>query len=140
MKFNSLFLKNNHAIKFFKFGFIGGLTALIYFFILWITESIFSLHYLLAISVAYFFSTSFHFFMNRNFTFSASQGSHFEQFGRYAFIWGANYLITMFIVNVSVNQFLLTPYQGVCISVPFTMVVGYVLGFFWVFDTKKVDS
>jgi putative flippase GtrA len=128
--------KNTHAVRFLKFACVGGLTALIYFLIMWIAQSVFLFHYLLSISLAYFVSTMFHFLMNRQYTFLATQDAHWDQLRRYGVMWVVNYLITILIVNICVERLLLSPYLGVCISVLFTSAIGYVLGHFWVFKIK----
>jgi putative flippase GtrA len=131
---NSTFF--SHFFSFAKFGIVGATTAAIYFLVMWVADSILGLNYIAAVSVAYFVSTIFHFLANRHFTFGAVKERHGHQFIRYLVMWVLNYLITIAVVGVSVERFLLSPYIGVCVSVVFTMFTGYVLARYWVFKVK----
>lgn len=134
ISFNSI--KNRHFFTLLKFGCIGVLTALIYFLIIWVAQSVFLFHYLISISLAYLFSTIFHFWMNRQYTFIATQEAHLVQFRRYAVMCLVSYLVTLLIVNICVEKLSLSSYLGVCIAVLFTSIISYFLGHFWVFKTK----
>ena len=125
-----------HFLAFLKFGIVGAITAAIYFLVMWAADSMLGLNYIVAVSVAYFVSTVFHFLANRHFTFRAEGEQHGRQIIRYLVMWLLNYLITIVIVSVSVERFLLSPYIGVCISVVFTVFIGYVLARYWVFKIK----
>lgn len=127
----------SYFMSFSKFGSIGAVTAAIYFLLMWVSESILGFNYIAAISIAYVLSTIFHYFANRRFTFSAVEGRQVQQLMRYMVMWGLNYLITLLVVDVCVKRFLLSPYVGVCASVVFTMLTGYVLARYWVFKTKR---
>lgn len=115
---------------------VGAATAVIYFFVMWVADSILAFNYIAAVSVAYFISTIFHFLANRHFTFGAVKERHGHQLIRYLVMWILNYLITLAVVGVCVERFLLSPYIGVCVSVAFTMFTGYVLARYWVFKIK----
>jgi putative flippase GtrA len=93
----------------------------------------FNLKYITVVSVAYIVSTVFHYLANRHFTFEAIKDRHQNQIIRYLVMWTINYLITIVIVGVCVEQFQFSPYIGVCISVAFTMFIGYFLARYWVF-------
>lgn len=125
-----------HIIQFAKFGVVGTVTAAIYFLGMWVADFIFGFNYIAAVSVAYFVSTTFHFLANRHFTFRAAKEPHGYQIIRYLVMWVLNYLITIVVVSVCVERFLLSPYIGVCISVVFTVFIGYVLARYWVFKIK----
>ena len=119
-----------------KYGIVGGVTGLIYFLLMWASNEILSLRYILAVSLAYFFSTVFHYLANRYFTFSAKTDSNLTQLMRYATVWIFNYIITVLIVSIFVEYFRQSPYLGVCASVLLTSVFGYVLSKYWVFKTR----
>lgn len=131
------FLEGSHLATFVKFCSVGGATALIYFSVMYIAESVFFIQYLASVSIAYFISTIFHFLMNRKYTFLATHDSHRQQFARYSVMLVLNYLVTIAVVKISVEVFQLSPYLGVCISVAFTAVFGYVMGRFWVFKDNR---
>jgi putative flippase GtrA len=120
-----------------KFGVIGATTAAIYFLVMWAADSIMGFKYIAAVSIAYIISTIFHFFANKHFTFSSLNDRQVHQLIRYMVVCSLNYLITIIVVGVCVNRFLLSPYTGVCVSVVFTMFTGYVLARYWVFKTKR---
>lgn len=93
----------------------------------------FNLKYIVIVSVAYIVSTIFHYLANRHFTFGAVKDRHRHQIIRYMAMWTVNYLITIVIVSVCVERFQFSPYIGVCISVAFTVFIGYFLARYWVF-------
>ena len=128
---------NLHLLGFIKFGLVGVATALIYFFVMWFVGAILEIQYTVAVSLAYFVSTLFHFLANRHFTFGAAHGHRKSQIVRYLLMWLINYLITMVVVGLSVETLHLSPYIGVSVSVLFTMCVGYILGRYWVFKLKE---
>jgi len=128
--------QNSHLLAFTKFGLVGTATATIYFFFMWIADVIFELPYIVAVSLAYFVSTVFHFLANRHSTFAAALGSYERQVARYLVMLFINYLIAILIVGLCVERLHLSPYIGVCASVLFTMCIGYVLGRCWVFKVK----
>jgi putative flippase GtrA len=120
-----------------KYGIIGATTAAIYFLVMWVADSILGFKYIAAVSIAYIISTTFHFFANKHFTFSALNERQVHQLIRYIVMCSCNYLITIIVVGVCVNRFFLSPYIGVSVSVVFTMLTGYVLSRYWVFKTKR---
>ena len=126
-----------HFFAFIKFGLVGFMTAAIYFFVMWSLDAILGAQYTLAVSLAYFVSTVFHFLANRHFTFDAAHGQNGRQIVRYVLMCFINYLITILVVRLSVETLHLSPFIGVCISVLFTMCVGYILGRFWVFKVNE---
>lgn len=93
----------------------------------------FNFKYIAVVSLAYVISSIFHFLANRHFTFGAINERHGDQLFRYMVMWAINYLITIVIVSICVERFLFSPYIGVCVSVAFTMFIGYFLARYWVF-------
>ncbi len=122
---------------FIKFGFVGGTTAIIYFFLMWISNSVLGLHYLIAVSIAYFFSTAYHFLANKHFTFRAGNAEYKKQFARYAVVWILNYFISVSVIRFIVEYLLLSPYIGVCFSILITMPVGFFLSRHWVYKIRS---
>lgn len=134
--YKRFFYRFPHILAFAKFGVVGASTAIIYFFLMWLLDYVFCFGYVVSISFAYFFSTAFHFFANKYFTFESQRVGVGGQIVRYFFVWVANYLITIGVVNVVVERYFMSPYFGVCVSVIFTMITGYFLGRYWVFKVK----
>jgi putative flippase GtrA len=133
-------LVKSHFLSAIKFGVVGVITAAIYFFVMWFASSVLNFGYILAVSMAYFVSTSFHYLVNRYFTFSAHGGRHSGQLARYMVLWIINYTITIIVVNVSVEHLGLAAYLGVCAAVMITVFVGYFLSRYWIFKIKGVDT
>lgn len=133
-------LVSEHFFALTKFGIVGAVTAAIYFFVMWVANSLIGLHYIVSITAAYFASTTFHFLANRHFTFSAIDESHRNQLLRYMVMWIVNYVITIVIVSLCVKHFGLSPYIGVCISVVVTVATGYLFSRFWVFRVKGLKA
>lgn len=128
---------SSQANHFLKFGIVGFITATIYFLVMWLMESVMGMHYLLAITIAYVLSTAFHFFANRHFTFKVGNEEKFFQLIRYLVMWLINYILTMLIVIICVQQIHLSSYVGVCGSVIVTVFVGYFLSRNWVFRSRR---
>jgi putative flippase GtrA len=126
-----------HVFAFAKFGTVGLITTAIYFFVMWIANAKLALNYILAVSVAYLFSTLFHFLANRHFTFNALDDKHSSQLVRYLVMWALNYLITIVVVRICVERMALSPYLGVCVSVIFTVITGYFISRYWVFRMES---
>lgn len=131
IKFNKIDIENLYL--FFKFGLVGVVTALIYFFMIWFVDFVLSFEYKVSVSIAYLVSTIFHFVANRLFTFSAAKGQKNLQLIRYLVLWVINYLITLSVVSFCVESLHLTTYFGVLIAVLFTVFLGFILARYWVF-------
>jgi putative flippase GtrA len=127
---------SSHALTFLKFGIVGATTAAIYFVVMWVADSILGLNYIAAVSIAYLVSTVFHFFAHRHFTFGALGNRYRHQVIRYQAMWIINYFTIIIVVGICVEQFLLSPYIGVCVSTVFTVFTGYVLARYWVFKIR----
>jgi putative flippase GtrA len=132
-------LTKTHFLSAVKFGLVGAITAAIYFSVMWFASSLLNFGYILAVSAAYFVSTSFHYLTNRYFTFSARGGRHSWQLARYMVLWAINYVITIIVVSISMEHLGLSAYLGVCAAVVITVFVGYFLSRYWVFKIKGVD-
>ncbi len=128
---------SNHFFVFLKFGLVGGTTAAIYFLVMWVAQSVLMLYYVISVSVAYLFSSVFHFLANRHYTFGAVKDRHERQLIRYLTVWLFNYAITLAIVGICVELFHLSSYLGVCVAVVFTTLISYALSRYWVFKIKE---
>ena len=89
----------------FKYLLVGMLTAVVYFVGVAVLTEFFYSSYRSAVTISYIFSVNFHFFANRKYTFVVDGDLKFQLL-RYAGILLVNYLITIFIVIVSImNSF-----------------------------------
>lgn len=127
-----------HGAQITKYLTVGGLTAAIYFSILFITFDFLDLSKNLSVTTSYFVSTAFHFAANKLFTF-ASHGKNFApQIARYLCVVFINYLITMLVVFIIVDLCGLSPYAGVAVAVAVTVALGYGMTKFWVFQQDGI--
>ncbi len=133
-------LLHGHVAAILRFGVVGSLTAGLYFATMWLVEGVIGWGYLVAVTVAYFISTLFHFFANRHFTFGAGSDYLGQQLLRYSAMWLINYVITVLVVSFCVEKVGLSPYFGVCISISATAFLGYFLSRYWVFKSRKLIS
>lgn len=124
--------------RFLKFGVVGAATAAIYFLILAFQLESLRFHYTLSVTIAYVVAVVFHFIANRLFTFGSEKTNVLIQLPKYLILLLINYFLTIFIVRFVVDKVGLNAYYGVLASVPFIMVIGYVLSKFWVY--KQVRS
>jgi putative flippase GtrA len=95
--------------------------------------------YLSVVTLAFIFSTTFHFLANRSYTFNSHSRSIARQLFRYVVLIVINYLITILVVRYSVEILHFHPYLGVLMSTFLTVMVGYILSHFWVFNERGVD-
>lgn len=126
------FSADKRAITFFL-G-IGALTALVYFALFTVIWQLLHIDYRIAVTISYLIAISFHFLMNRRVTFRVARGNFIPHIMKYAVTAFMNYLITILIVEFSVKLLLLSPYLGVLIAVGVTVVTGYLMLKFWVFQ------
>src|SRR5436190_848051 len=122
---------------FFRYGLIGFISTIIYFFVMWVGQTLCRINYIAAISVAYVLSTIFHYQMNRHFTFKTAMTPHKKQLSKYLLMWIFNYSLTMLIVSICVSYYLLSPYTAACISSVLVMGFGFILSRLWVFKEGK---
>jgi putative flippase GtrA len=125
--------KNKRSIV--TFLIVGLLSAFVYFASFTLLWKILAIHYNLAVSISYIFSIIFHFNANRYFTFRNREKKVLHHLIKYLIMVSFNYLVTLIIVNIVVEQFALSPYLGIVLSIGATMNTGYLLSRYWVFQT-----
>jgi len=118
-----------------SFAGVGCATAIIYFSIFGLMFDILRIHPRISVSVAYFISVAFHFSANRLFVFQAHTKTVYKDIFRYLCVLLLNYLITITVVEFVSNSLSLSPYFGVLASVGITVMTGFVLMKFWVFQS-----
>ena len=104
---------------------------------MWVSQAVFNMYYVLAISIAYLLASAFNFFTNIHFTFRAAKDRRERQLIRYLTVWSLNYAITISIVGICVERFHLSSYLGVCVAVILTTLISYLLSRYWVFKIKE---
>ena len=120
--------------QFFRFGWVGVATFLIYF-ILQFTLEKFGINSYVSLTCAYIAAIIFHFNTNRKYTFAASyKEDRFKTkiIFRYIMVNVLNYLITILVVNFIVSLGL-SIRLGMIISTILTMISGFGIYKLWVF-------
>ena len=130
-------MKNFKILMLAKFSLVGVITAVVYFAVMWILCSMLGITHYLSISIAYLVSTLIHFQASRHFSFNASDNDYKNQIKRYMIMLLVNYLITILVVNFSINMLNFSLYAGVFLSTVITTYIGFTLGRNWVFVIKK---
>jgi putative flippase GtrA len=119
-----------------RFGLVGIVTALVYFFVLWLASSVLELGYMFGVSLAYIFSTTVHYFGNFFYTFRSQSRSHSGHIKRYIVLWLVNYFISISIVVFCVEWLRWPSFLGVCVAVAITVMLGFLMSKFWVFSSE----
>ncbi len=97
-------------------------------------ESILKIDYRIAVSLAYAASVAAHYLLNRYFTFAHARSAAVPgQLARYAVLVGMNYVINLVVVMACVEWLGWPSAGGVVLSMPITLVAGYMLARHWVF-------
>ncbi len=120
-----------------QFGAVGGLTAAIFFLVLWMALNLFFVSSLYAVSAGYFISTLFHYLANKHITFGDRGGYSVSEVLRYAVVWFLNYCLTLCVVWFCNEIFAINPYVAVLLSLFLTTSTGFLLLRYWVFNLKK---
>ena len=118
------------------FVIVGTSTAAIYFLTFGLLWNMLAINYRIGVSVAYILSTTFHFFANRHFTFKGQNIKLAHQLPKYLAMVVINYVVTLLIVSFVVEFLQFTPYLGICAAVSVTLVMTYLLSYFWVFGSS----
>lgn len=124
-------LCNNTQIL--KFLLVGGLTFVIYYVLLWLTFSLATLPYGLAVAVAYGGAIVFHFQTNRQIIFQVESIIIKLQIVRYLEMALLNYMIQLVVIRVCFNALNFNFYLSSFLGVLTTMASGYLLMKHWVF-------
>ena len=107
---------------------------MVYYATFKILNSILMLDYRLAVSIAYVVSIVCHFLMNKTFTFRKNNVNLDRQIIKYIVTCAINYLITIIVVELTVKRLLLPADFGLIASISITVLSGYLLTRFWVFQ------
>lgn len=134
---NSFDLRRYDIRKMFYFCCVGALSAAVYLITFTLTWKICALNYKIAVTIAYFASIICHFTANRRFTFQSHGADLIQHLLKYSVMVAINYLITLAVVHVIVEDFGWSPFIAVIISIGSTVFTGYAMAKFWVF--KKIE-
>ncbi len=126
--------------EFLTYLIVGGLTALIFFGFIALCIEAFQLGYRFAVSVAYLLAVSFHFMVNRKYTFRIEDNQLITQGLRYMGVLIINYLITIGVVSFFVDGLGVSTYLSAAISITVTVGVGYIASKYWVFRNREYFS
>jgi putative flippase GtrA len=116
-----------------RFLAVGGTTFVLYFALQFLLERA-SLGPYVALTIAYVFAITYHFLMNRHFTFrsSAVDGGVVAALPRYASIVLLNYVITVFVVKTAVAAGFRIQ-VGMLAAIAVTTIFTYVIAKVWIF-------
>src|ERR1041385_4529092 len=89
---------------------VGGLTAAIYYLLIYALYGLLAIHYLVSVSIAYAAAVAFHFVMNRNVTFGGRNADPRRQGVRYIALAAFNYALNVTVVFVAVQLLALNVY------------------------------
>jgi putative flippase GtrA len=115
---------------------VGGITALIYFGIIALSEEFLGIDYRIGVSIAYIAAVMFHFFANRKFTFSCVDGRLIHQGVRYLGVLLLNYVVTLGVVSFFVDTLGGVTYLGALFAIGITVIIGYFALKFWIFEKR----
>lgn len=117
--------------SFFRYGFVGVLSVLIDFLVLFICFNIINFEQNTSISIAFIISTIFNFTMHRNFTFKKKNNLKTHLI-KYSLLISLSYFITIlsihYLVTIGFNL-----YFSKLLSVCFVYLYGYIFSRFFVF-------
>lgn len=120
-------------ISFLLYLTIGGLTALLYLGLIFVTVDLLDFQYQLGVSLSYFFAAIFHFSLNKKLAFQLANSHLAHQLSRYLGLIAVHYLTVLVIVSVSVKVLGLSVYIASVVAILLAAGIGYVLLKFWVF-------
>ena len=116
-----------------RFLWVGGLTFIVYYALLYILHTSAGMRYPLAIAISYGLALAVHFLINRSFTFTVQYGRTSQQLRRYALTALANYCAQVVIVRALFERIGFGFYWSALIAVATTTVTGFLLLDKWVF-------
>ena len=127
--------------KFIIFCFVGGSSALVHLFFFNIFRFWVGVSFTLALFFGVFFSIIYNFSMNRNFTFSARNGSIKRQIIKFIIVYAIaisiNFITALALKNLlgsGVMQENLATIGGIIMSIPFSFLGSL----FWVFKKRNL--
>lgn len=123
-----------HDSQLLLFGLVGGFSALINISTFKVILLVLGREYLtLATTVAYVLSVGVHFFGNQRFTFRSNIQDTRSQIKKYLLMVMINYLMTIMIVTLFTQFFLLSPTASLVIAIISTFMLSFLLSRHFVF-------
>lgn len=113
---------------------VGASSALSYFLSFALLYSVLNLNYKIAVTIAYVISILVHFTGNRVFTFQQHGANLMQHVSKYLVMVLINYVITLVIMHIVVQNLHIIPYIGLAISIAATVGTGYLMSKYWVFS------
>lgn len=111
----------------------GVLAAALYFFIIAFMLEEMSVHYSIAVGVAYFLAASFQFFFNRKVSFNPGLSRVAWQISKYVVMICVNYSLTMILIRLITEYLAMNVYWGVILGLLLTTPTGYLMSRYWVY-------
>ena len=126
----------NHSGTLFRFGVVGGTSYILTIIAFSMLYDFLNVGHGLSATVAYFTGASFHFTMNRRFTFRSRQDKLLRQLAKYVLLTAVNYLMTFTLFEVLLRSMHTVHLVPFALSVAVTTATGYLVMCFWVFPLK----
>jgi putative flippase GtrA len=120
-----------------RFLLVGFSTFVLYYLVFSLLYYMFRLGQTIAISISYLLAVTFHFVINRQYTFDGSSSIIISSILKYFCMCLTNYIITIGIVEITVRWFFLPPDIGLMLSVFATLLTGYLILRLWVFRNEQ---
>jgi len=133
-------LLSNHGENLLRFGIVGGTTYVLTILAFSLLDDLLNVGHGLSATGAYSVGITYHFVMNRKFTFRAPQGHLMKQATKYALLTAANYLMTFTLFRTLLSSMCMMPLILFAFSVAITTVTGYLVMRFWIFPLRTSDE
>ena len=117
----------------FLYFLLGIAKTVVYFGLFALAQGVLQVSSSVAVSIAYSITAVFHFWVSRTVTFKVQHNKHWSQFFRYIVLLVLNYVITLMVVQGSL-QITSNPFIGLVVAVGVTSMIGYLMSKFWIFN------
>ena len=121
-----------HKYSFFRYGLVGVYSVVIDYMLLYMFFSILGVSQNIAITLSFFGSSIFNFYMHRIYTFKKKDSKIYYQILKYILLIVVSYFITIFSINILVDNGL-NIFFAKFISVCIVYIYGYLFGKFFIF-------
>jgi putative flippase GtrA len=124
-----------HAGRAIKYVLVGAANTLLYAGLLYFFLEKMALGGWASVTCAYLIAMVFQYSANKYFTFEA-RGALTKQFTRYLISAFASYLLSLALVEICIVRLGISTGSTVLICMISTALMGYVLGYFWVYKER----
>lgn len=130
-KFINYLCQNRKLIA--RFGFVGIVTLIFNYSLVWFFYGVFKLDYRIAITMAFIIAVVVNFTLSRVFTYKATSASIMHHIWKYVIVLIINYAINIFVSIIVVGIYGLSPYLAIILATIITTCSGFLLMKYFVF-------